>query len=513
MKKITFSFLAMLLLAACNQNQTSENATGSGSGNDTNQSTGSRYDALANLPLNQGYPSEEGIRQLQDELFFQRATQAYLWALPSLNMYGMKEGSEKDFGKGYNILPIWKNRLNAKTLITTGNADVIYALGYVDLKEDGPMVIEAPPGLQGILDDFRQRPIPSVGMIDGKKWVGDVGLVGPDKGIGGKYLVLPPDYTGKPPAGYYVYRSGTYGVFVFWRGFFKDPNNLAGAYAAMEKTIIYPLGKKEQAKPMQFPNASEGSHNMLFPTDGTAFEMLSRFINHEYVDTADMEMRGILQAIGIEKGKSFNPDAHQKELLDKAAMSAFKMAKMIEFDLPSYIPETRYYKDKQWANAFPYNPTFTAETFNYINVRSGFFGTAYGTSPAMALNIVNMGAKYPGCFRDADGNFFSGDNKYVLHLPKDPPAKLFWSVTLYDPTNGSLLDNGQPFPSINSMSKPVTNDDGTYDFYFAPDSPGEGKNWIKTVKGRGFFVNIRLYGPGQSFFDKSWQPDDVKKVK
>ena len=70
-------------------------------------------------------------------------------------MYGMKEGSEKVFGKGYNVLPIWKERLNAKTLITTPNSDVIYALGYLDLKEDGPMVIEVPPGLQGICQPIR----------------------------------------------------------------------------------------------------------------------------------------------------------------------------------------------------------------------------------------------------------------------------------------------------------------------------------------------------------------------
>ena len=170
--------------------------------------------------------------------------QSYLWALPALNMYGMKEGSEKVFGKGYNVLPIWKQRLNAKTLITTPNSDVIYALGYLDLKEDGPMVIEVPPGLQGILDDFWQRPIPSVGEIDGRKWCGDVGLPGPDQGKGGKYLILPPDYTGEVPPGYFTYRSGTYGVFVFWRGFFKDPKQLEAPVRVMEQTRIYPLGRR-----------------------------------------------------------------------------------------------------------------------------------------------------------------------------------------------------------------------------------------------------------------------------
>src|SRR6476646_9128506 len=143
------------------------------------QAQSPRHEDLANLPFDRGFLPEHGIKTLKDELVFQRATQAYLWALPALNMYGMKEGSEKVFGKGYNILPIFKDRLNAKTQITTPNSDVIYALGYLDLKEDGPMVIEVPPGLQGILDDFWQRPILSVGEIDGHKWAGDVGLAGP----------------------------------------------------------------------------------------------------------------------------------------------------------------------------------------------------------------------------------------------------------------------------------------------------------------------------------------------
>ena len=118
----------------------------------------SRYDELAELPFPNGYPSKESVAALKDELLFQRAVQTYIWALPALNMYAMKESSEKVFGKGYNVLPIWKDRLNAKTLITTPNSDVIYAMGYLDLKTDGPLVIEVPPGLQGILDDFFQRP-------------------------------------------------------------------------------------------------------------------------------------------------------------------------------------------------------------------------------------------------------------------------------------------------------------------------------------------------------------------
>jgi hypothetical protein len=471
----------------------------------------SHYQQLADLPFAGGYPTLEGVAQLQNELLFQRAVQSYIWALPALNMYAMKEGSEKAFGAGYNVLPIWKDRLNAKTRVTTPNSDVIYAMGYLDLKQDGPMVIEVPPGLQGILDDFFQRPICSEGQIEGRQWCGDVGLPGPDKGQGAKYLVLPPDFKGEVPPGYLTYRSRTYGVFVFWRGFFKDPKQLDAPVAVMEKTRIYPLGKQATAKAMVFPNASNTPVNMLYPTDGSAFDMLSRFIEHEYVDPQDMEMRGMLAALGIIKGKPFQPDKASRDLLDKAAKTASKIGHAISYTPQTIVANGTWYPDRKWLNVFPGNATFTADTFNYIDPRTGFFTNAYSASPGMAVNMENVGAKYPATFVDAKGEFLSGSNSYTLNLPKGIPAALFWSVTAYDSITASGLDNGQPFPSINTMDKPVANADGSIDVHFGPDSPGAGKNWIKTLPGEGYFVILRLYGPTKAFFDKVWKPGDLHK--
>jgi len=431
----------------------------------------------------------------------------------------MKEGSEAKFGKGYNVLPIWKQRLNAKTLITTPNSDVIYAMGYLDLKADGPLVIEVPPGLQGILDDFFQRPIHSVGDIEGRSWSGDVGLPGPDKGKGGKYLVLPPDYNGKIPSGYFTYRSRTYGVFVFWRGFFQDPKQLEGPVKVMEQTRIYPLSTNTNAKAMLFPDGSGVPVNMLYPTDGSAFDMLKIFIDHEYVDPADMDMRGMLAAIGIVKDQPFKPEPHQRELLDKAARTAVTMGKTTVYEFTGQRPGGLWYKDAQYVNGFPLTltPEFMspadAPTYNNTFLRSGFFTVAYSASPAMAINMVNVGAKYLTTFKDSTGTYLSGDSSYRMHLPAGIPAKIFWSITLYDAQTASGLDNGQPFPSINTMDKPTANDDGSFDFYFGPKSPGESKNWLATVPHKGFFVCLRLYGPTQPFLDQTWKPDDVEKVE
>src|SRR5262249_15686615 len=183
-----------------------------------------RYDELAKAPFVENRPTKETAQTLRDELLFQRATQTYLWALPLINTLGMKVGSEKTFGAGYNVLPVWKKRLEAKTLVTTPNSDVIYAISYLDLARHRPMPFHAPPALQGILLDFWQRPIPGPG-----KFAGDVGLPGPDGGKGAKFLILPPGAKSTVPQGYFAYRSGTNNVFVFLRSFYQDPKNLAAA--------------------------------------------------------------------------------------------------------------------------------------------------------------------------------------------------------------------------------------------------------------------------------------------
>src|SRR5262245_53664666 len=257
-----------------------------------------RFDALANSPMVENRPTPETSKLLKDELLFQRATQTYLWALPLINTLGMKVGSEKVFGGGYNVLPVWKKRLDAKTLVTTPNSDVIYAMSYLDVGKDGPMVLEAAPGLQGILLDFWQRPIPGPNIGDAA-FFGDVGLPGPDGGKGGKFLILPPGYDKAPPDCHFVYRSGTNNVFVFLRSFYQDPNNLAPAVAVMEGTKVYPLGSEAGAKPMQYPDASGVPVNMLPISDGGAFDQLKSLVDTEGANLADPDWRGMLAAIGI----------------------------------------------------------------------------------------------------------------------------------------------------------------------------------------------------------------------
>jgi hypothetical protein len=484
-----------------------------------------RWNDLANLPFQQDYPTEETAQRLTDELLFERGVQSYLWALPAVNMWAMKQGSEERFGAGYNILPVWKQRLNAKTLVTTPNSDVTYAMGYVDLGKDGPLVIELPPGQQGILDDFWQRPIPGP-TIDGHTFAGDVGFAGPDRGEGGKYLLIPPDYEGAVPAtGYFVYRPLTNNVFVFWRAFFTDPTKLAEPVKLIEQTRIYPFGKEDSAKPMQFPDASSVPVNMLFPADGSYFQMLSRFIDSEVVEAANVDWRGMLAGIGIIRGQPFAPDEHANAILDAAAKTAFKMSKVVAFDLILANPAARIYQDRQWRTPLlggyaASGPELSIEflwhdgSFRDLDSRIAYFTNYYAISPGMISKVPDKGAAYLIAFRDRAGKLYSGDKLYRLHLPAPIPAANFWSLTLYDALTASGLDNGQPFPSLNSHDHPAANADGSVDMYVGPaPPPGKQANWLKSVPGKGYFVILRLYSPREAYLNLSWKPSDLEEMR
>jgi hypothetical protein len=484
-----------------------------------------RFDQLANLPFVENRPTKETAQTLRDELLFQRATQTYLWALPLINTLGMKTGSEKVFGAGYNVLPIWKKRLDAKTLVTTPNSDVIYAMSYVDLGKDGPLVFEAPPQLQGILLDCWQRPIP----VDGGRFFGDVGFFGPDAGRGGKFLLLPPGYTGEVPEGHFAYRSGTYNVFIFLRSFYQDPTNLTPAVVLVEQSKIYPLNGKAGAKPMQFPDASGVPANMLPISDGSAFDQLKQLVDSEGANLADSDWLGMLAAIGIVKGQPFNPNARTREILDRAAKTAYKMSRVVGFEDKASGLSLLVYQDRRcWLNPFAdgtpanlggskdlaWRNVTGAYPYLALDARIWMFTDYYSLSPGMVSQTPGSGAKYMIGFTDSAGTPLSGGSNYRMNLPANIPAANFWSMTLYEAENASGLANGQTFPSLGSRDKPAQNTDGSTDLYLAPKAPkGKEGNWLATVPGKGYFAILRLYGPTEAAIDKSWKPGDIEAIK
>ena len=443
---------------------------------------------------------------LRDELYYQRAVFAYMTMLPALNTIGLRDGSEATFGKGYNILPIWKDRMDSRAWVPTPNADVIYSMSYLDLKETGPLVVAAPPNVIGMFTDFFQRTIT------------DVGAVGPDAAKGGLYLLLPPDYESEIPKGYFAFKSKTNNVFLFFRTVMAKGENGPDpkpAVALAEQTRIYPLWAAEKdVKPMQFPNGSGKRINMMYPVDNVFWTKLKAFVDYEPVSAIDPELRGVLASIGMVKGQPFNPTATQQELLKKAVETAPKMI-LATRQLGRLDGRNLYYKDRQYENAWGGGTSeWLQDSYLDVNQRAAYFQFAYSSAPAMIMRTLGAGSKYPFAIRDAKGEFLNGSNTYKLRLPPNPPAALFWAVTAYNITDGTMVEAPQLVPSINGFNKVATNSDGSVDLWFGPTKPANApeSNFIQTVSGRNFLVALRLYGTGVSFFDQTWKPDDVVKV-
>jgi hypothetical protein len=453
------------------------------------------------------WPSEEEAQELRDELYYQRATHAYMSMLPALNVIGMRDGSEAAFGKGYNVLPIWKDRMDSRAWVPTPNADVIYSMSYLDLKETGPLVVAAPPQVIGMFTDFFQRTLT------------DVGAIGPDRARGGLYLLLPPNYDGHVPSGYFAFESRTYNVFLFFRTVMTagdggpDPRP---AVATAEGTRVYPLWEPEKdVKPMEFPNGSGRNINMMYPTDIDYYYRLKEFVDHEPYGAIAPEERGVLASIGIIKGQPFEPTPRQKELLEKALAIAPKMLLALRRDDRS-DDRNRYYHDRQYERVWSAaTAEYMQDSYLDVDQRAMFFQYAYSSAPAMVMRTIGRGAKYPCTHRDADGDLLNGSNSYKLHLPADIPVELFWAVTAYNITDGTMVDTPQRMPSINQYNDVAMNPDGSLDLYFGPSKPtvAPESNWIQTVEARDFLAAIRLYGTDIEFFDQTWKPDDVVKLK
>jgi hypothetical protein len=444
---------------------------------------------------------------LVDELFYTQAIQVYITTLPALNVIGIRDGSEATFGAGYNVLPIWKERMDSRAWIPTPNADVIYSMSYLDLKKDGPLVVAAPRDVIGMFTDFFQNTIT------------DVGAIGPDRARGGLYLLLPPGYTGEIPKGYFAFESKTYNVFLFFRTIMKSGENGPDpkpAVALAEQTRVYPLWAMEKdVKPMVFPDGSGKPINMMYPTDNSYWTKLKAFADYEPDSAFDPMVRGMLANIGIVKGQPFAPTEKQQALLKKAVETAPKMI-LASRQLGRPDKRNLYYPDRQWQNAWA---GLTSEWLldGYLDFvqRSTYFQVAYASAPAMVMRSIGAGSKYPFTFRDADGDLLHGSQTYKLHVPPNPPAALFWAATAYNITDGTMTAAAQLMPSINGMNKVAKNDDGSTDLYFGPKKPDNvaDSNWIQTVDGRDFLVAFRLYGTGVEFYDQTWKPDDVAKVK
>jgi len=461
---------------------------------------------IGTLNFFDGVPTEKTAELVLDNLMFLRGVEVFLNGLPMASTHALREGF-KSIGvtEAHHII-VTDKLMDSNPLFLTANTDTVYAFNSFDLEKTGPLVIEVPPGTgPGTVNDAFFR------------FVVDMGAPGPDRGKGGKYLILPPGYEGKEPKGYFISRSPTYNNLFILRGFLVDGKPDAAAKMFSEQVKIYPLSEKDNPPKMVITSGSGISYNTIHANDFSFYEEIVEVLNKEPLDFIDLELRGLFASIGLQKGKEFNPSPQLKKTLTEAVAVGNATARTMIFRTPQ--KEAYLYEDSYWKVGFiGGNHEWLKDGGvggRYLDARTLFFYGATVNTPAMVLKMVGLGSQYAIITQGSDGDILDGAKTYKLNIPANVPAKDFWSIVIYDSQTRSELQTSNPFPSKNSESgNMVENADGSVDLYFGPKAPeGKERNWIETVPKKSWFPILRLYGPLEPWFDKSWKPGEVELIK
>jgi hypothetical protein len=456
--------------------------------------------SLGTLKFFDGLPDQDTVQKVYDNLDRMRGVDVFLNTLAPASLLANIEGLKSVGCDNYSAV-IHEDRVDAKTLLLTPNTQTATLWAFMDLK-DGPLVVEIPPGVLGLADDAWMR------------YIIDLGLVGPDKGKGGKYLFLPPGHTGPVPEGYFMAEPSTYKVWLVARGFSDKGDTGPAVKAFKDQWKVYPLAEAANPPKMKFINGSGLYFNTIHATDFTFYEEVNKVIQEEPADSADPEILGQLAAIGIVKGKPFAPDARMKKILTDAVAIGNATARALSFK--SRDEMMYFYPGKSWFTPFVGGShEFIQNNVRLLDARTVFFYMATGITPAMSVKIIGGGSQYAGATFDADGNYLDGGNNYRLHLPPNVPINNFWSIIPYDTQTRSVLQTDQRDTALTSNSGTVeSNPDGSVDIYFGPKAPaGKEGNWVQTTPGKGWFTILRLYGALEPWFVKTWRPGEIERVK
>jgi hypothetical protein len=494
---------------------------------------------IGTLEFKDGVPNETTAEKVFDNLDFTYAFRAFMDNMRGVSIHALRKGMQ-DIGEKDNEVLVFSKLMDARSLFLTANADTVYVMGHLDLTK-GPVVIETPPKFLGAVQDAWFR------------WVTDLGLPGPDRGLGGKYLIVPPDYKGElPEGGFNVAHARTYTIVWFGRSFLANGSDPKPVVETIRKfTKVYPyvpggvgtpiaeflagkarLGRVEAPPETIFHEGSGMVMNTIPPNDWTFYEMLNEIVQKEPATSLDAELMGPIAALGIVKGKPFNPDARMKKIMTEALALANASSRTLFMQVRD--PGWYYYPDSAWFNylfetgyqfetpipeiteegAKPYPPT----GYRTMDARTNFFYGITGITPAMAMRLTHIGSQYLLAMVDADKKYFDGAKTYKVTLPRGIPEANFWSLTIYDTMTRSMLDTPQRYPRAGSQSYPSPaaepNADGSTTVYFSPKQPAGVKpgNWIQTMPGKSWFVILRLYSPLEPFFDKTWRPSEIERV-
>ncbi len=486
-----------------------------------------------------GLPTRETTDAVYAQLDRMHGVEAYLAGLPAVSLWAMRRAILGAGVQDGDVL-LFSELMDCRSLFLTANADTVYFFVFVDLS-DGPVVVDIPRDCLTVADDMWFR------------WVTDLGVPGPDRGAGGRYLFVGPGYEGPlPEGGMFTHHVRTSRVWMLGRCFLEDDDPAPAARRIKEELKITPyapggygssiasfllgeskLGPLAEPRTPRFVEGSGMVINTIPPVDASYFTLLDEAVQAEAASALDPEVAAPIAAAGIVHGKEFAPGPYWREVLDDAAATANAYARAVamrprpEEGFHFYPGTGSNWTSPLFAGGYSFQtppPLVTREGVKplpdrgakLLNPRASFFYLATGVTPAMCMNLPRIGSQYVGATMDANGDALEGGRAYRLVLPAGIPAEKFWSITLYDNQTRSMLATGQRFPRAGSQGYPTPaatpEADGSTVLWFAPDRPDgvpEG-NWVQTLSDRNWFTILRFYSPLPSFFDKSWQPGEIE---
>lgn len=465
---------------------------------------------VGELKFFDGIPTKETSEVLFENLDLSRGIDTFLNGMPAANVEAARRGHVALGQKESNQIIIFDELMDSNSLFLTGNTDTVYITAFLDLKRDGPTVVEIPPGAgPGIIIDAYSR------------YMTNLGPPGPDQGKGGKYLILPPGYSEKDlkgivAQGYHVVKSPSYVDWVLLRGFLKDGKPDHSSQLFRKGMKIYPLSKAGNPPEMEFINGSGKVFNTVHSSDFNFFDELHAVVDREPVEFLEPQVRGVFSSVGIEKGKPFEPDERMKKILTQAAKLGNATTRALfwnERDESAPLYEGSNWKRGFVGGSYEYLKNEGTAGRN-IDARAQYFYMGTFNSPAMVWELIGKGSKYAWGYLDNNGDYLDGGKNYKLNIPKNPPAEKFISIVAYDPQTRSQLQTSQRFPSKNNKrDELIVNEDGSFDIYFGPEAPaGKEANWIQTVPEKGWFTLLRLYSPTEAWYDKTWRPGEIEII-
>ena len=460
--------------------------------------------ALAAVIAQPAFAQTPAPDQLTQRSTERRAVESVIWAMPAVNYDLMlQEMLSKTDGK-LNQVVYWGRPLDWRNQTLTPNPDAIYFMAFFNTK-DGPVVLDLPPGDN---DGSFNANIVNVWQMP----LEDAGLLGADKGKGGKYLVLPPGYADKAPDGYIALQSDTFGGYMLFRSNLKSHNSadVARSIDYGKRFKVYPLAQASSPPPTIFTDAKDVTFDSTIRYDASFFEHLDRIVQSEPWLLRDRAMIDPLKSLGIEKGKPFKPDDATKARLTAATREAGTwLEAKYDAGLPPFFSAT-----SRWT--FPAPPDLVkaaqeayADPNSYpIDTRGLAYSYAF-----VGIKRLGAGQFYLISIRDKDGRSFDGGQTYRLTVPANPPVEQYWSVTAYDRQTHALIKNMPRASRSSQIPELQKNADGSVDIYFGPAAPaGKDTNWVPTDPARKFELMFRAYAPTKALFEKSWVLSDVEQV-